>query len=318
MALAITSITPSEGATAGKTFVTIEGIDFDIHPYPPTTLGFIGDPGPSLKVKFDHLYATNVRVQPKPGGLPGETIIECITPRYVGDPSAIPVLVDVTVENLLVPASVTATNGFKYKHQDAKPTTAQSPLLCVSYSLLKELARQIPVKDVVDRTHTDYDDVTGDALNIVEIADVPALIVNGPSLDRSDGIYRQQDREVETAPGEFKILRAPVTVDATYTLTLVDEHSGRLINLVSILTSFVDENGRLGVELVPGDPSQGFVYFDLDWIDLPEVNNQASKDNVRTATASMIVRGIPSTRVDGIQIEKTFEVEEIALDIVSS
>lgn len=312
MALAITSISPNEGVTAGKTFVVIEGTDFDIHPYPPVTPGYIGDPGPSLVVKFGPLEARNVQVMPKVGGLPGETVIYCTTPRYTGDPAALPSLVDVTVQNLLNPSVVVSANAYKYKHQDAKPTTAKSPLLCVTTSLLQEIARQIPVREVVDQTHTDYDDSTGDGMNTIKIADVPALIVNGPDLER-DFDYRQNDSEVEISPGQYKILRAPTVVSATYTLTLVDEHAGRLLNLVNMLTSFVDENGRLGVELVQGDPSQGFVYFDLDWASMPRISNQASNDNLRSATGSLLVHGIPNTRIEGIQTALTFNADEIEL-----
>lgn len=315
MALAISSITPSEGVTAGNTFVTIEGTDFDYHPYPPLQEGFIGDPGPPLRVFFGLLEATKVKVQPKPGGLPGETIIECVTPRYTGDPKSIPSMVDVVVENLLNPGTVTESDGFKYKHTSVNPAQSISVLYLTHQCLLRELTRQIPAKDIVDRTHTDFDGSTGDGLNVVQIADIPALLVGGPELVRSDGIYRQGDLEIVTGSGEFKILKAANPRDLVYTLQLVDEHMGRLLNFVDLLSNFVDENGRLAVELVLDDPSQGFAYFDLDWLDDMNVNTQASKDNLISAVGTIAVRGVPFTRIDGIQTENTFEAEDIVLGL---
>ena len=313
MALSVTSITPDNGATAGLTFVTIEGTDFDMYTYPPATPGYIGDPGPSLRVKFGVLEAKNVRVREKPGGAPGETIIECTTPRYTGEPSALPALVDVTVENLLNPDTVVVADGFTYKHQDAKNTTSPGALLCTNIALLKELARQLPVEDVVDRTHTDYDDSTADGLNVVKIAATPALLLEGPDIDRADGIYHQADQEEEIVAGEYKTIRAATFVDLTYKITLIDKHTGRLLNLVGMLISFIDENGRLGVELVPGDPSQGFVYFDLDWVELPTVNSQASKDNLRSAVGTLVIHGVPNARYTGVQLDHTFDADDIVL-----
>ena len=121
MALGITSITPNSGRTSGWERVTIEGTDFDTHPYPPPA-GPVGtpQPWPPVKVKFGLLEAPseNLWVLPKPGGAPGETIIECHTPRYTGDPDALPSPVDVTVENLLNPGSVISVGAYTYQHPD--------------------------------------------------------------------------------------------------------------------------------------------------------------------------------------------------------
>lgn len=312
MPLAITTITPAVGFTAGKDFITIEGTDFDQHPDPSTISGFIGDPGPSVKVKIGHLYAKEVNVRPKPGGAPGETIIECLTPRYVGDPQAIPATVDVVVENLLNPGTVTEVGGFKYRHQDVKPSTAPGVLFCVVKNLINELARQIPLKDVVDRTHTDYDENTGDSLNVVKAADTPALLVGGIDTSRSE-MHKQYDQEVEVSPGEYKALAAPTVLDLVFTLTLIDEHKGRLYNLTNLLTNFVDENGRLGVELVQGDPSQGFTYFDLEWVETPNVDDRSGRNNLVTSVGRLAVLGVPVTRVEGVHIANTYNADEIVL-----
>ncbi len=95
MSLSIISVTPDTGLTSGWTRVTIQGTDFDIHPYPPVQTGYVGDLGPSVRVFFGDMEADArlIVVFDKPSGAPGETTIECSIPRYLGDPSLLPAAV---------------------------------------------------------------------------------------------------------------------------------------------------------------------------------------------------------------------------------
>lgn len=313
MALSITTITPNEGATAGKTRIKIEGTDFDFLPYPPTQQGYIGTPPPTLKVFFGLLEATGIWVYPKVGGGPGETVIECSTPRFTGDPNSLPALVDVKVQNLVVPGIITVTNGFKYKHQDV---TVDNVLARVTKSLLMELARQIPTKSRAYRVHTDYDDFPADGMfDTVKIADIPALVLMGPHIERTGGAYRTPDQVCSTTE---TLYRAGTYVDLRYVIELYDEHSDRLLNLVNLLINFVDENGRLSVENMIGNPSQGFTLYDMDWGDLPDVNNAANKNNIVSASGSLVVKGVHSSRVSPVQWGQAIETDsEVSLEIGS-
>jgi len=306
MALAISAITPNTGVTSGHERVTITGTDFDIHPWPPAaTSGPVGDLADSVRVKFGELYADRVWVL-------SATEIQCTIPRYLGLVSALPSAVDVTVENQLTPASVTSSGGFTYSHPDVKAVTTYWSHR-VTVTLLSELARQIPFKDVIQQVHTDYDDDTSGGLNTIKIAEVPTLQVTGPKHERSHGAYRIKDRVDNSDGSNERKYQWPTTVDMSFALTVMDNHNGRLLALVDLLTIFVDENGHLNLEKTVGTPGDGFHTLDMEWLDLPEVSPEASNDNISTATGRLVIRGVPLERPSAIELQKVYIADENSL-----
>lgn len=301
MPLAITSITPNKGITPGWDRVTILGTDFDIHPFPPAP-GFVGtpEPWPPVKVTFGGQEAQDeVWVYATPGGNPGDTTIECNTPRFVGSRQALPAAVDVVVTNLINPGSVTSAGGFTYELPDALAVQA---IALLSKALVQELERQMPVNVVSLGTHTDYDASTGDALNLVEVASLPALLVRGPRLDRSAAPYQRRTQTQEVADPDFRRKRGSLYFDMAFDLELLDENKDRAMSLSSWLATWVrDNNGSLRVEKVTGDPDQGFHAFDLDMEQAPQVSPRPGKDNISVATAQIVVRGVPVDRNGGIE-----------------
>jgi hypothetical protein len=225
--------------------------------------------------------------------------------------SVLPASVDVTVENLVIPGTVTAVGGFQYRHQDVKQ---ENILARVFRSLLSELARQIPVRSVCSRVHTDFDGSVGDGLNSIKISELPAMYVLGPHISRSAGIYRRPNELCAT--GE-KVFLSGTYVDATFRIAIIDESEFRILNLMNLLINFVDENGRLAVENVAGEPLQGFSYYDMDWEGLPDLDNTANNNNLMAAEGSLVVRGIRSSRVNPIEIEKALKISgEVNIDLL--
>jgi len=314
MALSILSVSPAVGETPGQTRITIEGTDFDIHPFPPVVTGYIGDSlGPSVKVTVGGIEAERVWVFPKPGGAPGETTIECSTPRFVGDPATLPTSVDVVVENLINPGSVTSVGAFKYQHPSAVTT---SFLFLVVRALVQELRRQIPFNKIALRTHTDYDSDTIDGLNLVDEAEIPILLLRGPTLTKAEGNYFQGEIIDEDAdPLEWRKFREMTPYDLSFSLLIVDKSVQRLINYASMLSMFYQENGRLRVEKVTGDPTQGFYEYDLDEGTPIDVNQVGNNDNLSTASGSIIVRGVVIERLTGVEREKAIKLGEEDVNI---
>jgi len=314
MALGITSITPSTGVTSGHDRIVIHGTDFDMNPWPPAAVsGPVGDLPDPLRVKIGDLYATNVWVYERDGGAPGEFTIECNTPRYIGNVSDLPRAVDVTVENLLNPGSVTSSGGFTYTHPDVKQVTTYWSYRVVK-TLLLELMRQIPFESVVQSVHTDYDSSTAGALNTVDLAKVPALIVSGPRVSRSHGAYHIKRRDDNSDGSNERRYDWPTTVDMGFDLLLVDNHKGRLLSLLDLVTIFPEENGNsLQLEKVVGDPSQGFHALDMDWETFPQFNPEAGRDSISTASASIVIRGVPVERPSAIELQKVYVGDEDTL-----
>ena len=309
MALSITSVSPNTGITPGHDRITILGTDFDVHPFPPAP-GFVGtpQPWPPAAVTIGGQPAHDVWVYPTPGGAAGETTIECSTPRYVGPAGGIPAAVDVVVTNRINPGSATEAGGFTYEKPDA---VADSVLTQVVHALLNELKRQMPVEVVALGTHTDFDESSGDGLNLVELAKVPALTIAGPRLSRSAAPYQKRRTFREVADPDFRQQRGAVSQDLTFELMLIDDHKMRALNLASWLTTWVRDNDHsLRVELVKGDPTSGFRSFDVDWDQTPQAQVRAGKDNLSTATARIIVRGVPIDRDGGVEQHRAPTMED--------
>lgn len=317
MALSIVSITPSSGLTAGRTRVKIVGTDFAEHPWPPPA-GPVGDPGPSVKVKFGPLEAENVVVYPDPGN-PAQKIIECNTPRYLGAVGDLPAQVDVYVENLVAPlGNVTESNGYTYQHPDAKAVTTYMSVR-VLHTLLSEVSRQLPIRQVVQRTHVDFDDDVSDGENKVQITDTPALHVVGPRRLRSNGGYLQGRRQESDGQGNVYEYDRPEVRDFAFDFIIIDDHLGRLNALCDMADVYPEENGWvLQVQRDPQDIDQGFHEFDLDVLSPPEANPDANEHGIVTATFSWVIRGIPIERPGAIEIAQIHSADDdpLALEFV--
>lgn len=308
MALSIISVTPNTGVSSGRERVVIEGTDFDMHPWPPAA-GFVGDLGPSVEVYFDGIQATNVWVYPKDGD-PTRTIIECNTPRYVGDAYGLPTAVDVKVKNLLNPGEVTASSAFTFDYVDIQSDYQTGWTYRVHTALLSELKRQIPLEITAARVHTDYDDDTSDGLNVIEISRVPALLVQGPKMGIPSGLYQQHRRIELNDIGDTKRYERPEVRDFEYRFTIVHNHEGILLRLTEMLSNFVEENGyQLKVEKVHGSSTDGFYAIDVDWIEPPEVNQTANQNNIMYSEARFVLRGVPVERPEGIELESVYQAD---------
>lgn len=312
MAIAFTSITPSEGVTSGKTRVKIEGENFDIHPFPPTQSGYIGSSlGPSLQVFFDGVEAENVIVYPKPGGTPTETIIECNIPRFVGSPDDVPVDVDLKIVNLINPETFVESNAFMYVFPDAAGVSSLSKVV---YCLMQEFNRQTPIPSaqIVQRVHVDFDDSPLDGLNIMQIAETPTLALLGPDISRSPSYHNASSNvvDVDGTPLGFRTFRQLEASDLSFDLLLIDENDLRLINLVDMLNRFCVDNGTLKIEKTFGDPTQGFLEFDMEWDNMFSLNQTPNKDNLVTASASITIRGVELERLEGVETGLAIVIDE--------
>lgn len=293
MALTLSSVTPNKALTRGRDLVTLVGTDFDLHPYPPTFTGApLGKPSPSLKVLFDGIESPDVSVY-------SATEIVAAVPAYQGNPKDLPKTVDVTVQNLLNPATASLVGGFTYEHPDLT-SKAQNDIERFTKALLLELQRRVPVY-LVTRVHTDFDADTGDSLQTVDLSRLPALQVSGFTLQRSVAAY--QDRSYRSEGG-FR-LKQPTRFDLTYNLRFLDDSQRRLLAVVAELANFQDEAFSLLVEM-PDATKQS---FRLRWAQPPQIDFGGGKDNISTATASLTIVGVGLERIGGLKVHEINTVE---------
>lgn len=239
MALTISSVTPSSGLTGGREFVLIVGTDFNIS---------VDSEGISkMEVYFGTDEAKKVRVR-------SVTELDCLTPIHdLGQ-------VDVKVVDTVAVAEVTLTDGFTY----ARPViggSTPSDVVRVTDVLVAEMKRQI-IANVIVGHGADYGGVVYEDLNIIEVAETPAIVLDGPRLIESAGVlHRVGEPWVETATDVFKKKRPQDIMNLEFTLSGVDDNKVRLLNMLREVISFFRRNNVLKIL---ADPTVPDVFEEID------------------------------------------------------
>jgi hypothetical protein len=292
----ITTVTPALGHSGGKTLIEIDGTNFALPPAPvaagPTTA-----PPPSVTVTVGGVPATAVAVV-------SATLIYCLTPK--GDPDA--GALDVVLQNNNasgVPIGgevVTKMAAFTYQRPDL---TEESELARVVRALIQELKRQIH-KNVVLSQHTDYDDSTGDLLNLAAVESLPALILGNLEIPE-DRVHAVQSKvEFDIGNGRFIARRAPTAVDVNVTLVGVTDNPITALNLMQAVRGFFKKNPYLTLDRDGSDPSQGTVSYEMDWSfgGPVAVSHQGDNSNVESFGGSITLRGVILEDIPGISRTK--------------
>jgi hypothetical protein len=300
----ISAITPPTGHSGGRTLVQIDGTGFALPPTPAAT-GKTTAPLPSVTVTIGGRAATNVAVV-------SHELIYCLSPKgalLADETESLDTSAkDVVVQNndaLGAPVvGETATLAAAYTY--AQPSLdVQSDLARTIGTFIRELKLQV-LNNVSFSTHTDYDASTGDLLNTVIVASMPALILGNLEVpeDRIHAVNEETDFEIPG--GLFISRRPPVVVDVLMTLVGVDSNSIRILNLMSVVRSFFKKNAWLYVDRDPSDLSLGQVRYELDWsFSGPvSVSHQADGSNVESFAGQVCIRGVLIEDMSGVSTSK--------------
>lgn len=272
----VTAITPVSGLSSGQTLVTIDGTAFDITS-PFMTVEFAGKPATQVRV------LTTGRLTCKaPNGGPG--------------------LVDVKVINATTAESVTVPGAYTYNRPDL---TARYHLTNTVNTLISEFKKQI-IESVALTTHTDYDSITADGLNIIELSKLPVLLLIGPNIPVNP-IYRINERPVVKSGSKFSKFNEPWTTDLEFTIAGIDDHPERVLNLLYVTQNFFQKNEFLFVDKNPTLPSAGQVAYEL-FADAEGFSHNTSPNihNIHSFEGSFAVRGFNFE--DGEVAEEAFEI----------
>lgn len=281
------SIEPSEGSAQGRFLVMITGSNFRI-PDPAPLLGYVGGAEPrTLRVTIDGEEAISAYAM-------SDTQLVALLPAYRGDPDVetIPASV-VTIENLdndgnpIPGESVTAADAFTYLRPQLDGATS---LQWIVRSLLREFKRQV-FPNTVLTTHTDFDDTTGDALNIVALAKLPALVLTGPDLRKNTFYSEHGGVQISSGARSSDRKQAPRTVDLLFELIGAADNSGVLLNLMAAVESFFERNKFLVVDRNPDDAGAGRVQYEMELTADAAVQSRSNESNVRHFLGAFEIRG---------------------------
>ena len=260
----ISAVTPNTGHTGGQTLVEITGTNFRVPDYPPAE-GVTETPT-TVRVTFGGEEAAIV-------GVVDEETILVLTPSH--DESGVPATAqnqaiaasDVTVENLdddgepIAGESVTASAAFSFRKPVLNvPTTMERALDELQRQLQRALPRGI---EVVFDPHTDYDDDTGDALNIVKFARLPGVGLTGLRTPKSQITADRADIEVEIDDERSVTRRPGVKRDAILTVMAASENRKELYRLQLAIEQFFQKFTAVRIPLDPDDATRGDAEYDV-------------------------------------------------------
>lgn len=309
----ITSITPNAGLTTGQAIVSIAGTNMRLAPAPPSSGPTSGVLPVTVEILFGGLRATKVSVREDPANPPAGTIVTCLSP-----PQA-PGTVDVTLRNLddagvqISGEEVTLPVAFSYRRADL---TRESELTRLVRTLLHALKDQV-LENLSLTVHTDFDDTAGDQLHIAAVSKLPALVIVGPELDENR--FYSLNELPEDGGGNavglpFTVRRVPYTVDLTFQLVGMSEHTVELLNLMRLCTTFFHKSKTLEMDRDAADPTKGRVAYEMDFSAGGQfkVESRPNESNVRHFAGTFIIRGFDLDEPDGVVIEEGRTNEAVA------
>jgi hypothetical protein len=211
---------------------------------------------------------------------------------------------DVAVQNLdangaPIPGEVaTRAKAYTFRRPDL---TEDSDLSRVVETLVLELRRQV-VEEVAIATHSDYDLETADALNVVDVARLPALVLVGPQLTENRFYSRNDGEEIETPNDGFVRRAPPVTVDLIFQVFGLSDSTREILNLAAAVVTFFRKNIRIGMARSATDPLLGRVEWEVDFEPgaEPAVVTRGNNANLRSFTGSILVRGVDIEAFSGL------------------
>lgn len=293
---------PAEGPTAGRALVKIHGRNFQPHPSSPSS----GPSGPinshivvapreqSVSVTFGGEEALDVHVI-------SPILLHVLTPispiAAVSSSNHGAGVVDVVVTNLddngdpIPGETVTVPNGYTYRRPKVDASNP-SDLLRLVEVLIHELKRQV-FPEVVLTVHTDFDSDTGDGLNIVDLAKLPAIILTGPDTPENRFYSLNEQPEENVGNDVVEIRRKPRTVDLLFDVIVVADSTMVLINFNEVMNEFVNRNPYLRMYRDPNNLSLGRVEYEFAFQSGGEfqITSKPSSSNIRAFSGAVEIRG---------------------------
>jgi len=291
----ITSVTPSAGPAAGGDLVRVTGTDF----------------AAAVEVLFDGVLATVESLRDEAG----VSIADVRTPAHADG------TVDVTVRNLdasgvPVPGEE-ATLAAAYRFLRAR-IAEESNLTRIVRELLQRLRRE-----VLDATSisvsVDYADTAIEGVNVIALAQLPAVVLSGPRIDENrffSSNVPHEDAVAGSAGPELLRRRPPFTVDLEFTITGASNRTVELLNLMAAVATFLNRTRWLELLRDPDDAAKGGVRWEMD----PQGEYRTrldGPDDVRAFTCGFVVRGFDIDEGLPLDLGKAVDTAELETEAIA-
>jgi hypothetical protein len=191
---------------------------------------------------------------------------------------------------------------------------AESTLTRAVRTLLRDLKAQI-TSNISISVSAEYDDTAEDGLAIVALAELPSIVITGPTLSENRFYSMNQIREFDVPddPDQTVTLQGPpLTADLRFSVTGAANSTAQMLNMMSAVSAFFNQNKWLSMARDPEDPSSESVRWELDF-DVDFRISLDGPDDIRAFTAGFVIRGFDVH--EGAPVGATRPVEEVIVDI---
>lgn len=310
----ITSVTPANGHTGGRTLVEIDGTNFRLPTVNELQTGPTPPAPPSVLVTF--------------GGTPARAaFVRGTTTIWVQTPIHDPGLVDVVVTNIddagtpIAGETGTLVGGYTFVRPDL---TAESDLVRIIRTFIDELKRQI-TPNVTWPVSTDYDDATDAQNSISRLPSLPGLVLAEVTIEENKFFSKREPETVQVDGDNFIELAPPTTVDIVMTLVGISDNSTETLNLAAAIKRFFKKNIVLTMNRDGTDPSAGTIDYEMDCQEEPDlkITIASNADNLRHWAGFVRIRGFDIESMAGIATggpsaasEATTDKGQTATDVV--
>lgn len=294
----ITHVTPSRGHTGGSGLVELTGTGFRLWTIPTPNGSRSGPLLPTVDVLFGGEPGTGVAVVSSTRLFvrPPMSPLGAAKPNY-GEGSVDVLVRNVDLDGVPIPSeSAVLTGGYTY----ARPQLSlESDLGRVVREVVRLFRTQV-LANVSATTHSDWDRDVADAENIVDVAQLPAIVIFGPRLV-PNRFFTQNGLIATRVGNEFVVRPAPETDDVGFTLAGISDNKVEVINLQAAVRKLFAKNRWLKVLRDPTRPELGHVRFDLE-LDPAGISPDPATDqksNLRSFSGSFVVRGVDHEDLTG-------------------
>lgn len=284
-----------EGPTAGGNIVELYGDAFRL-PYEVPAGPTSGEPLPTVEVLFGTapaLRADVVRSNFIRAIAPGSPL-QSVSAGGVSSPEG---PVDITIRNLdaagvpIPGEELIVPNAYTYTRVGI--TAADDAVLRYIDREFILRWRRDTIENVSKGSHTEWDPDTLDDLNILSLAEIPAIVLVGPDQPENRFYTKRDHQEVEQPDGTVALVPPSRTVDLEYDVMIIADTEGQLMALVGLVRSFIRDTPYFELPRCPTDLSLGTVKYELDELDGNTTRqNRPNNSNIRTYTLTVTIRGV--------------------------
>jgi len=303
----ISTISPNTVHTGGKSLIEIIGTNFKVPTLPPPANEPYTTADPTVEVLFDTIASEQVSVvsATRLFALVPRSPVEISQATNYGEGS-----VDVTIRNLddngdpIPGEEVVETDGLTYSRVQL---ATQSDFQRLIRQIVDEFRCQM-IPNVQITAHTDFDSDPTDAANITDLAELPGIVLVGPTLSENR-LFSQNQPVTEEAdtPGEYLRRRVGYTVDLEFSIVGVSNLTAELVNLMAVVNGFFEKNKFLTLARDPSDSSLGSVSYEIDFLEDGDlaVGGSPNDSNIRVFSGRFVIRGFDMQDLTGFANDQT-------------